>query len=140
MITLSCESQVYSLCVVSGTFRLYLNSAEITCRRENRWQDFPQVETDPNQPLFYFQSTLGMAEDVIQVPREFSSALQLQELCHRFKALRLRALHEDPDAFTSTYADEAQFSDEIWATRLQNPFAKTFVAVRKNNDDTRVAQ
>jgi GNAT superfamily N-acetyltransferase len=34
-----------------------------------------------------------------------------------FKAVRLRALREDPAAFGSTYEREAAFSDEEWLTR-----------------------
>jgi RimJ/RimL family protein N-acetyltransferase len=48
----------------------------------------------------------------------------------RLKALRLRALQADPDAFGSTYEREAEFSDELWASRAA-PTAEqcTFVAV-----------
>jgi len=35
-----------------------------------------------------------------------------------FKEVRLRALREDPYAFGSTYAREAQFTDTEWAQRL----------------------
>jgi RimJ/RimL family protein N-acetyltransferase len=45
----------------------------------------------------------------------------------RLKALRLRALREDPDAFGSTYEREAAFGDEVWAARAAE--RRTFVAV-----------
>ncbi len=36
-----------------------------------------------------------------------------------FKAIRLRALREDPQAFGSTYERELRFTDAEWAARLQ---------------------
>src|SRR5689334_8207711 len=36
-----------------------------------------------------------------------------------FKAVRLRALQEDPYAFGSTYAKESQLSDAEWMKRVQ---------------------
>ena len=36
-----------------------------------------------------------------------------------FKAVRLRALRDAPEAFSSTYAKEAQFSDSEWLTRVE---------------------
>jgi ribosomal protein S18 acetylase RimI-like enzyme len=37
-----------------------------------------------------------------------------------FKAVRLRALQDSPHAFGSTYAREAQFSDDEWLRRAEN--------------------
>ena len=37
-----------------------------------------------------------------------------------FKAVRLRALQESPFAFGSTFAREAQFTDEEWVRRTEN--------------------
>lgn len=36
-----------------------------------------------------------------------------------FKAVRLRALRDAPQAFSSTYAKETQFSDSEWLTRVE---------------------
>src|SRR5947209_15524499 len=36
-----------------------------------------------------------------------------------FKAVRLRALQDAPYAFSSTYAQELQFSDSEWLTRVE---------------------
>ncbi|PGH07968.1 hypothetical protein GX51_01408 [Blastomyces parvus] len=66
---------------------------------------------------------------VICVPQPLLSS-SLGALCQRFKTARLRALQEDPKAFSSTYDKESKFDDATWAERLQNPQAKTFVALR----------
>jgi ribosomal protein S18 acetylase RimI-like enzyme len=34
-----------------------------------------------------------------------------------FREIRLRALQDSPTAFASTYADESQFTDEVWLRR-----------------------
>ena len=36
-----------------------------------------------------------------------------------YKAIRLQALQNDPQAFLSTFARESAFSDETWQQRLQ---------------------
>ncbi|PGH05389.1 hypothetical protein AJ80_08357 [Polytolypa hystricis UAMH7299] len=66
---------------------------------------------------------------ILQVPKTLSSPSLQALLCQRFKTARLRALQEDPSAFSSAYETEALFADEIWAKRLLNPASKTFVAV-----------
>jgi Acetyltransferase (GNAT) family len=35
------------------------------------------------------------------------------------RAIRLRCLREEPDAFGSTYEREVAFTDEIWVSRLR---------------------
>jgi GNAT superfamily N-acetyltransferase len=42
------------------------------------------------------------------------------ENVHVFKSVRLRALHDSPFAFGSTYAYESQFTDDEWLRRAQN--------------------
>ncbi|KAK2806478.1 hypothetical protein FQN50_005761 [Emmonsiellopsis sp. PD_5] len=74
------------------------------------------------------------ATKVLQVPNEFPSPEILQALCERFKTARLRALREDPSAFSSKYETESQFENAFWAKRLQNPLAKTFAAVRTTTE------
>ncbi len=39
-----------------------------------------------------------------------------------YRDLRLRALKEDPQAFSSSYADAAQFDEEKWKGRLRDAF------------------
>ncbi|KAL4816680.1 hypothetical protein BDW67DRAFT_190705 [Aspergillus spinulosporus] len=45
------------------------------------------------------------------------------------EALRLAALQRSPEAFTSTYAREAQFDDKTWTSRVLNPLATIFIAL-----------
>ncbi|KLJ06326.1 hypothetical protein EMPG_10258 [Blastomyces silverae] len=66
---------------------------------------------------------------VICIPQTLLAS-SIGALCQRYKTARLRALKEDPQAFSSTYDKESKFEDKTWAERLQNPQAKTFVAVR----------
>ncbi|KJZ68793.1 hypothetical protein HIM_11812 [Hirsutella minnesotensis 3608] len=47
----------------------------------------------------------------------------------RYKPFRLGALQTDTSCFSSTYAREASFTDDVWRDRLLLPTAKTFVAV-----------
>ena len=53
----------------------------------------------------------------------------LNALIDRYRALRLRALKEEPQAFGSKYADELQFPHQRWQARIQNPSAHTFIAL-----------
>ena len=57
----------------------------------------------------------------------------------RFKAIRLRALEEAPDAFGSTLERELAFTDEQWMERLKNPETATFVATATNGNDVGLA-
>lgn len=45
-----------------------------------------------------------------------------------YKTLRLTSLQIDPQAFASSYAREAAFSDDVWRERLDSPFKRTLVA------------
>ncbi|KAI0882716.1 uncharacterized protein GGS22DRAFT_39696 [Annulohypoxylon maeteangense] len=57
--------------------------------------------------------------------------------CHfyldQYKPFRLAALKQDPDAFGSTYDREVNFTKDDWLSRIKNPLAKTFVAVRPHD-------
>ena len=58
----------------------------------------------------------------------------------QLRAIRLRALREDPAAFSSTHERELRFSAELWETRAQEssegPMAATFVALDPGNSDS----
>lgn len=71
---------------------------------------------------------------VIEVPKAIPTIL-LPKLCQQFKKSRLRALRENPEAFSSKFEAEVLFDDQIWADRLQNPLSKTFVAIRMNTPE-----
>jgi ribosomal protein S18 acetylase RimI-like enzyme len=46
-----------------------------------------------------------------------------------YKKLRLKSLQLNPEAFTSTYENEALFTVDVWEGRLKNPLASTIVAI-----------
>lgn len=56
----------------------------------------------------------------------------LDALIDRYRALRVHALKNDPQAFGSKYTDELHFPREKWQARIQKPIARTFIAL----DDT----
>ncbi|OAX80162.1 hypothetical protein ACJ72_05507 [Emergomyces africanus] len=60
--------------------------------------------------------------EVIRVPQNIPSS-SMELLCQRYKTARLRALKEDPQAFSSTYDRECKFDDETWlnASRTRSP-------------------
>lgn len=58
------------------------------------------------------------------------------KLCERYRTARLRALHEYPDAFSSTYEDEEKFEEQDWLKRLMNRDARTFAAVVSSGAST----
>lgn len=46
-----------------------------------------------------------------------------------FREVRLRALNDSPDAFSSTFARESAFDDQEWVERLSNPDVAQFIGV-----------
>jgi ribosomal protein S18 acetylase RimI-like enzyme len=67
---------------------------------------------------------------VIELPRSYdvTTLKLLPTLIDRSKSLRLESLQTNPEAFSSTYEREVQFTDSIWADRLKNPVARTYIA------------
>ncbi|KAF2639821.1 hypothetical protein P280DRAFT_481211 [Massarina eburnea CBS 473.64] len=51
------------------------------------------------------------------------------ETVSKFKALRLKALKDEPQYFFSTYNREIEFTNEQWEARLRNEKAYTFAAI-----------
>jgi hypothetical protein len=47
-----------------------------------------------------------------------------------YKAVRLRALREDPAAFGATYGEESRLTDAEWERRLENPLGVVWLAFR----------
>ncbi len=52
----------------------------------------------------------------------------------RARTVRLRALHDAPDAFARTFAEEEVHPPEFWRERLASPDAATFLATIGNAD------
>lgn len=50
-----------------------------------------------------------------------------------YKELRLKALQQSPEGFSSTYAIESKFSDEFWLSRFRNPTRHTFICIASSN-------
>ncbi|WP_415716547.1 GNAT family N-acetyltransferase [Roseibium sp.] len=59
--------------------------------------------------------------------------LLAEDQWQRYRAIRLRALRDTPDACASTYADEEAFPERGWRQRLTSR-AQTFVAELSDKD------
>jgi GNAT superfamily N-acetyltransferase len=70
-----------------------------------------------------------MAFDIFLIPHDDESA---RSWFQRIKEFRLFSLQAAPDAFSSTYAREIAFTDDVWYGRLINPDAFTFVALQSS--------
>jgi ribosomal protein S18 acetylase RimI-like enzyme len=55
----------------------------------------------------------------------------LPKLAQQYKALRLSGLAQSPGSFSSTYAIESLFPDNVWTSRLQLPGRETFICVAR---------
>ncbi|OAL07132.1 hypothetical protein IQ06DRAFT_7477 [Phaeosphaeriaceae sp. SRC1lsM3a] len=60
----------------------------------------------------------------------------LPRLAQNYKALRLSALKQSPNSFSSTYEIESRFPDEWWESRLQLPRRETFICVAKGDSSS----
>ncbi|KAL4748986.1 hypothetical protein BDW72DRAFT_142590 [Aspergillus terricola var. indicus] len=67
--------------------------------------------------------------EILQIPKQYPTTESLTETVARYRTLRLAALQGSPEAFTSTYAREAQFDDKTWTIRVLNPLATIFIAL-----------
>jgi len=68
-----------------------------------------------------------MAFEVIQIAHDDAS---VRKWIERTKAFRLFCLKTAPEAFSATYAQALENTDQHWYDRLANPKAATFVAVQ----------
>lgn len=59
--------------------------------------------------------------------------LLAEDQWQRYRAVRLRALTDTPDAFARTYVEEEAFPEQDWRRRLSSG-AKTYVAVLDDRD------
>lgn len=74
-----------------------------------------------------------MEYNFIKVDRE---GPDLGTAAAKYKALRLEALRQSPTAFSSTLETESRFSDDVWASRLQDAGKETFACVAVAEDGT----
>ena len=60
------------------------------------------------------------------------------DLVHRYKALRLEALHEAPTSYQSNYAHESKFTDAQWISRLSDPKRQDLICRWVRSEDSHV--
>jgi len=70
---------------------------------------------------------------IVTIPKQFNDDALLRKYIDKYRELRLRSLKSDPDAFSSTFADESKETFEFWKGRMLVPKARHFMAVRSNN-------
>jgi GNAT superfamily N-acetyltransferase len=58
-------------------------------------------------------------------------APNLQTLAAKYRELRLEALQQSPTSFSSTYEIEAQFSNDVWTSRLLTANKETFICAAR---------
>ncbi|KAK3077236.1 hypothetical protein LTS18_010850 [Coniosporium uncinatum] len=71
---------------------------------------------------------------IFEMPKSCDDARVWRILVPIQKEFRLRSVQLAPNNFGSTYEHELAFDDEMWASRLRNPLATTFVAVSADCD------
>lgn len=67
--------------------------------------------------------------EVLLIPKTFPTTAHVESIVEKYKKIRLHGLKADPQSFSSTYEEEAQFSYETWVSRILNPLGKTFVSL-----------
>ena len=74
------------------------------------------------QPIIGGRICAGVARE--NVMNDFIIMSLPPERWRDAKALRLEALQLEPQAFASSYAEEAAFADEVWRARLQTAYER----------------
>jgi len=72
-----------------------------------------------------------MDYEMYTLPRVVDDAEKWSQLRDKLKMLRLKSLQVNPEAFSSTYAEEVKFSNEVWEKRMTNPLALHLIAVER---------
>jgi GNAT superfamily N-acetyltransferase len=67
--------------------------------------------------------------NIALIPQAFPTPKEQDKIVDQYKHLRLAGLKQDPKAFSSKYETEAEFPYEKWLSRIQNPQARTFIAL-----------
>ncbi|KAF5673873.1 gnat family protein [Fusarium heterosporum] len=70
-----------------------------------------------------------MSYKTIVLPKSLSDPLQWDQLVEKFKTFRLQSLQLSPESFSSTYAREINFTQDIWESRLKSTSAITAVII-----------
>jgi hypothetical protein len=78
------------------------------------------------------QSPLIMEYSCFRVDPQSQSVTALAQ---KYKALRLSALVQSPDSFSSTYEIESCFTDEWWESRLQLSGRETFICAARTSSN-----
>lgn len=74
-----------------------------------------------------------MHYEICTLPRAVDDAEKWSQLRDKLKDLRLKSLRQDPEAFSSTYAKEVKFSNEVWEKRMTNPLAVHLIVVGRRS-------
>ncbi|KAB8238559.1 GNAT family N-acetyltransferase [Aspergillus alliaceus] len=78
--------------------------------------------------------TTADVSNIVPIPKEYTHQTDLETIVTRYKTLRLKGLEENPEAFSSKYEDEVKFPYEKWLARVNNPQARTFIALALDTD------
>ena len=75
-----------------------------------------------------------MSYSFIHVDR---SVADLPSVATQYKTLRLEALNQSPEAFSSTWDSESLYTDDIWISRLTDPEKVAFACVYTDGQTSR---
>jgi hypothetical protein len=67
--------------------------------------------------------------NIVLIPQVFPTLKERDKIVDLYKHLRLAGLKQDPKAFSATYETESEFPYEKWLSRIQNPQARTLIAL-----------
>jgi GNAT superfamily N-acetyltransferase len=70
-----------------------------------------------------------LSANIVVLPISCDDADSWERLFEKSKAFRLDALRDDPEAFSSTFAEWQAFPREHWIARMTNPRATTIISL-----------
>lgn len=76
-----------------------------------------------------YSEPLAKMSNIALIPQTFPTSEERGKIVHLYKRLRLAGLNQDPKAFSASYETEVEFPYEKWLARIQNPQARTFIAL-----------
>jgi GNAT superfamily N-acetyltransferase len=83
------------------------------------------------QNFCHLKPTATMA-NIALIPQAFPAPNERDKIVNLYRHLRLAGLKQDPNAFSSKYETEADFPYEKWLSRIENPQARTFIALEED--------